>query len=187
MLAETKNGMVLLPEPATANPITQIKIEHQGCYGTCPIYTVTLSSDGTATYQGKQYTSRLGLYKSTFALWNWYRLKTAFIRDQFDKMPPYVGLTPDASRATLTVKHRDGTSKSVQFSNVNASQPLWELSILTESPTEGATWKPTFPLTNSNIVRHPTQPLTPPPSSLLQAPPSFERGTSGREGGRGVR
>lgn len=39
----------------------EITLERTGCYGTCPIYTVSISGDGTVTYQGERFVKTLGV------------------------------------------------------------------------------------------------------------------------------
>ena len=43
--------------------ITEVTLERTGCFGTCPIYRVTLRRDGTLIYEGIRFVSMLGTYK----------------------------------------------------------------------------------------------------------------------------
>jgi len=45
--------------------VTEIGIAHTGCYGTCPVYSVTFSADGTVRYDGKIYVERKGQHTGT--------------------------------------------------------------------------------------------------------------------------
>ena len=40
--------------------ITEISLERTPCYGTCPVYKVTLHADGTVTYEGKEFVKEIG-------------------------------------------------------------------------------------------------------------------------------
>ena len=42
--------------------ITEITLERTACFGTCPMYKVTLRRDGTATYAGRRFVERQGTY-----------------------------------------------------------------------------------------------------------------------------
>src|SRR6266545_3806614 len=44
---------ILVAPKATDDLIT---LERTACFGTCPIYTVSIASDGTVSFQGRQYT-----------------------------------------------------------------------------------------------------------------------------------
>lgn len=39
-----------------------IKLQRSGCYGTCPIYNVTIYGNGIVKYEGKKYVDRIGMY-----------------------------------------------------------------------------------------------------------------------------
>lgn len=41
--------------------ISEIAIEGTGCFGSCPIYTLILRSDGTATYMGRRNIRRMAI------------------------------------------------------------------------------------------------------------------------------
>jgi len=48
--------------PATSGQhgISEIGIEHTPCYGTCPVYTLIIRSDGTVRYNGEKFVERVG-------------------------------------------------------------------------------------------------------------------------------
>jgi hypothetical protein len=46
--------------------ITEVTLERTACFGPCPMYTITLRRDGTATYVGRKYTERQGTYTGNF-------------------------------------------------------------------------------------------------------------------------
>ena len=61
-------GLVIMLAFATASAeeITEIRLERTPCFGTCPVDEVVLRPDGTATYIGHQYVKRVGQYRGTF-------------------------------------------------------------------------------------------------------------------------
>ncbi len=50
--------------PKDAEGISEITLERERCYGSCPVYKVILRRDGSATYIGKENAPRIGEYKS---------------------------------------------------------------------------------------------------------------------------
>ncbi len=46
---------------------TMFGIRRTACFGKCPSYEAQILSDGTATYNGKKYTDKEGLYLARFA------------------------------------------------------------------------------------------------------------------------
>lgn len=45
--------------------IRSISLLRGGCYGTCPIYEVTLNRSGSAAWEGEAFTERLGSYRGS--------------------------------------------------------------------------------------------------------------------------
>lgn len=45
---------------ATASAALEIRLERRGCYVLCPVYTVTLASDGVVTYEGSEFVGTKG-------------------------------------------------------------------------------------------------------------------------------
>ena len=43
-------------------PQKEISLEKTQCFGTCPIYTINIFSDGTGTYEGKRFVDLEGIY-----------------------------------------------------------------------------------------------------------------------------
>ena len=43
-----------------------IELKRLGCYGTCPIYTFTLNSEGEAKFEGERFTEKLGSWEKQF-------------------------------------------------------------------------------------------------------------------------
>src|SRR5689334_24876711 len=51
------------PNPsADWRTISEITIDRQGCFGSCPVYTLTLRRNGSSTYIGKRSVERSGQY-----------------------------------------------------------------------------------------------------------------------------
>ena len=50
---------------AVASPVTGVAFRQGGCFGTCPVYSLTVAPDGSATYDGKQYAPYKGAHVGT--------------------------------------------------------------------------------------------------------------------------
>lgn len=46
---------------------SSISMEKTGCYGSCPIYTITIHADGRAEYNGRRFVKKEGAYRKTFS------------------------------------------------------------------------------------------------------------------------
>lgn len=53
------------PEHASRR-IQSITMERTPCFGSCPVYKVTLKPDGTLTYVGTRFVSKIGTYSAKF-------------------------------------------------------------------------------------------------------------------------
>src|SRR5258708_3948269 len=43
-----------------SSDISEITLERTACFGTCPVYKVTLYSDGKVAYEGKEFVKEVG-------------------------------------------------------------------------------------------------------------------------------
>jgi hypothetical protein len=53
-------GLVAACAAAPASPVQTIVFETGPCFGACPVYRVTLNSDGSGTFEGRRFTSVTG-------------------------------------------------------------------------------------------------------------------------------
>jgi hypothetical protein len=47
---------------------TKITLKRTECFGTCPNYTLTISGDGTVTFEGRQFVKKTGIFKSSISI-----------------------------------------------------------------------------------------------------------------------
>jgi len=100
-----------------------ITLERGACERRCPVYSVTVRSDGSAVYDGKHYVAKTGTEKTRVdakavrALVQEFESLDFFaLRDVYGGEPgDCTERKPDLPRATLTLK-LDGRSKSVRLS-----------------------------------------------------------------------
>ena len=63
--AAAESGASASRSKAAPTPITSIDFRHGGCFGTCPVYSLRVMPDGSATYDGKQYAPYKGQHVGT--------------------------------------------------------------------------------------------------------------------------
>jgi Domain of unknown function (DUF6438) len=112
-------------EKAEKSRITEITLERNGCFGTCPIYKVTLRSDNTFTYLGERNVTHVGertgwVHFDRIAKW----IETQGFFNMKDKYA--VGWAD--SEVVVTTAVRDGQRKTVKTHN-SAEPPdeLWAI------------------------------------------------------------
>ena len=80
-----------MPARADDAKITQIKLQHTQCFGTCPIDELTLNADGVAAYAGHQNAARQGLFRGQLAPAKFAELARALEDQNFFELRPQIG------------------------------------------------------------------------------------------------
>src|SRR5690349_1324587 len=110
---------------STNHGVTEIGIERGPCFGTCPIYTLIIKSDGTLRYNGVKYVERQGESTGTVPVWYFHQL-AQFIRDSgyMELEDGYTRAITD-NPATYTMVVMNGKRKTVRnYANVGPTK-LW--------------------------------------------------------------
>jgi hypothetical protein len=93
-----------LARPASPAEIREIRQERTPCYGTCPVYVVTFSRDGTAEYRGKAYVHALGTYRANIDSATFAQLAAHFVaHGYFSLRPHYAASGTDQPTVITTV------------------------------------------------------------------------------------
>lgn len=66
-----------------AGSVDQIALQRTACYGPCPIYTVTIKSDGTVIFDGEDHVKHKGKATSNISAVDWEFLVTSLQRVSF--------------------------------------------------------------------------------------------------------
>jgi hypothetical protein len=107
-------------------PYTSIAIRRSGCFGTCPVYSVTLNLDGTATYTGERFADRTGKFSGR-VYWNDYGHLCLLIDTSgfMNLGNRYATNWTDDETTTVTVTRRNGEVKSVEDYGRFAPPEAW--------------------------------------------------------------
>lgn len=120
--------------------ITEISLERTGCFGSCPIYKITLRSDGSATYVGKRYSPREGAFQGKFE-YGFEKLAELLYRQGFFNLEnEYNAPFTDLDTTIVTVT-QDGKAKAVRDYGSAAPVELWGVEQLIDSLSEKIVWK----------------------------------------------
>ena len=91
----------------------EIEMEKNPCFGTCPIYSLTIYENGIVAYEGKKDVDKLGLHVKRLTKKEYEGMQRAFETSDFFALDDdYPTQIPDLPRTTITY-HQDGKSKSV--------------------------------------------------------------------------
>ena len=94
--------------------IDGITLSTSGCYGTCPIFTISINSDRSATYQAKKFNKEDGEFSGTIDTADFERLVGIinYMRLASLKTEYSVPWTDDRG-STLTIKYDGGKTKQI--------------------------------------------------------------------------
>jgi len=135
----------LAPGPLymTNHGITEIGLERGGCYGTCPIYTLVLKSDGTFTYKGVQFVEKLGVFSGTIPVYRFNQL-AQFLKDSgYMNLQDGYGEIGDDRETVYTTVVMNGKRKIVMNHGSGGPSTLWAVEQLIDlALANEAIWKP---------------------------------------------
>jgi hypothetical protein len=125
-----------------AGEITSVMLRRGACFGSCPIYEVTLEADGTAVWNGERFVERLGRHRGEVDVNDLARLARFIERAGFFGWEPeYLGNVTDTPDYQLTVARRDQT-KTVRQNAVDEPPDFWVIAAVVDGLAETVAWAP---------------------------------------------
>jgi hypothetical protein len=125
---------------STNHGISEIGIERSPCFGTCPVYTLIVKSDGSFRYKGLHFVDRIGEFTGKVDAWQ-YKNLAQFIKDAgyMELQDAYDRTVTDFETVYTTVV-MDGKRKVV--SNYASAGPikLWAIERLIDGLLAEAEW-----------------------------------------------
>jgi uncharacterized protein DUF6438 len=120
--------------------ITSITLRRGPCFGTCPMYEVTLAADGTASWDGERFVERLGHHQGQVDINDFERLARFVDRAGFFGWnPEYLADVTDLPDYILTVTAGDQT-KTVRQNGVDEPADFWVIAAVVDGLAEGVDW-----------------------------------------------
>jgi hypothetical protein len=126
------------PDPTGTDPlfpsvVRHVEIQHEGCYGTCPIYRARVENSGTFEYEGKRFVRDIGLASGTIDRFESIGLFTWIEGHQGVYAPrPAEQLIPDAEVTTYRFLMKNGDEVTFR-TNADGRGDLWVLSHLVDA------------------------------------------------------
>ena len=137
-------GIRMQPNPAAqaALPFQSITLRRSACFGTCPVYRVTLNADGTAVYEGVAHVSRMGKFIGHVPFYDFAQLALLAERAGFMTLQErYAGSWTDAETTTITIRARSGKEKTVDDYGAFGPPELWALQRAIDGVVENMRWR----------------------------------------------
>ena len=130
----------------------KISLERTACFGTCPVYKLTVYSDGKVEYEGKEYVKEKGPRTSRISEKNFLRLMKKVEGIGFFRLNDrYEGRITDLPTRITTVTKGD-VSKTVR-NYYGGPKGLHDLEQLIDEVTNSAQWTGVHPDTDALIKR----------------------------------
>jgi len=129
------------PSGATRNSgISEIGLERSACYGTCPVYTVMLKSDGTVRYRGEAHVENIGVRTGRIDAYKFEQLAKYIEEIGYLKLDNnYLTGITDASTVYTTV--RSGAKRKVVSNYANSGPAkLWGVEQLIDKLVSETKW-----------------------------------------------
>lgn len=110
----------------SAAPISSIKLERTACFGTCPVYTVSIFRDGRVEFEGKEYVKEKGKHSRTISAREFEELAAKVEKIGFFALQPSYRANVTDLPTTIVTVTRGSESKRVE-DYFGAPQPLRDL------------------------------------------------------------
>jgi Domain of unknown function (DUF6438) len=132
-------------------PDTLITLERTVCYGTCPIYKMTISSNGSVVFEGRRFVKKVGTAKSAISQEQLRVLLAAFekiryfeLRDRYEQPEDGCEQWVTDNPSAITSLTLNGKSKSVRHyhgcSGIEVLTELGKLEQAIDDAVNSAQW-----------------------------------------------
>ncbi len=118
-----------------------IEMTKGACHGTCPIYSMTVYNDGTATFDGVRFCEKRGAHIAQLSDFELQLIQQKVALLDMDNYPEKIeSMIPDFPSTKITCHEEDGSAKSVWWRN-GAPDELSEMSITLDKFRQDLNWK----------------------------------------------
>ena len=120
--------------------VTEIGLERTACFGTCPVYTVILKSDGTVRYTGEDYVAHKGTRTGRISDWAFNQLAEYLIESGYMGMESNYEVPVTDMATAYTTAVVKGKRKLIRnYGDVGPSK-LWALQQAIDGVLTEAEW-----------------------------------------------
>jgi Domain of unknown function (DUF6438) len=108
------NDISFCPDSEQKTGVTEISLERTGCYGYCPMYTVTLRSNGRASYEGRANVKHVGKFSGSIPVASFeFLAKVALELGAFDRLPSDISCAITDNPTVFLALARDGERRVI--------------------------------------------------------------------------
>lgn len=120
--------------------LSEVRLDRLGCLGRCPVYSVTLSSDGSAAYVGSESARLIGRFRGKV----WFEPLGRWLESQpslLDSSEAAVRV-PDLEVVKLTITRRDGRRIEKTFDSSLIRPDIWAANAVIDGVIWRTQWEP---------------------------------------------
>jgi hypothetical protein len=112
------------PALSPKHPDLEVSIQREACFGSCPVYSLTVSGDGSVTFQGEDYVLMTGTHTSSVSPESIEELVQAIEETgYFDLRNQYTAYEVTDNPYTTTTVTLDGHTKTIRHYHGDRSAP----------------------------------------------------------------
>ncbi|MBS1721437.1 MAG: hypothetical protein JSS66_00355 [Armatimonadetes bacterium] len=131
------------PQHKAKETLRELSLERTPCFGACPVYKVTIRSDGSVTYTGTRFVERIGTYKATMSSYHLQKLVKILDRAKFWSMKRRYEVHATDMPTYIVHVATNRRSKTVEEYGASGPESLWEIQTLIDGLLQSARgWVP---------------------------------------------
>jgi hypothetical protein len=130
------------PPPESAPTDVTMTLERTACYGTCPVYKLTITGDGTVVYEGRDFVEVKGEQTSQISPAQVQELVNAFEQADFFSLRDYTEQKVTDNPSAITSITINGQTKTVNhyYGDDSAPQALFDLESKIDEVVNSKQW-----------------------------------------------
>jgi len=137
----TKADLPSSPIQKEQNSSNLISMSKGACFGTCPIYKMTIQKNGAATFEGKRFCNMIGPHIAQLSSEQLGSLEQDIAKINFEAFAEKIeSMIADLPSTELTFFRADGSPKSIWW-NMNGPEQLLNLSAILEMYRGDLDWQ----------------------------------------------
>lgn len=123
-------------------PYDSISLRRDPCFGTCPMYEVTLYRNGRARYKGLRFVDRIGTWRGEVTIQDYARLSYLLDHLGFMSMPDsFAAASTDLPGATLSAHRTPGGAKAIKDYGYVGPVELWTMREIVDGIAGRISWE----------------------------------------------
>lgn len=118
----------------------RFSLDKSACFGNCPIYNLTITQDGYATFEGIANSDKLGIYGKQITDDQFHSIEKAFIESDFESFPKNIP-SQIADLPSIAIGYHNGNEYKMVTGKEDRPEQLLQLQFMLEKIADSGGWK----------------------------------------------